>query len=111
MATIQHSQGDMEKLTSLEQIPPLLDELLTADQEHGDVSIADASGWTLSAHRDGSLVWGDTECDDEFPQHLPNQPREVVLDLFSAVARGDLDRVHSQPWLAGYPTAGGGEPD
>lgn len=97
---ITHIQGDMEP-ASFEVLPALVRELDNADIEHPDVSVSDESEWTLSAFASGLLVWENVEENDE-PRHMAGVSRADVLRHFETLVRGDLDAIHSLPWLPGY---------
>src|SRR5207249_10638984 len=52
MFGILHTDGSGEDNPPVERLSDLYDELLSADREHGDVSVIhDDSGWCMSAHR------------------------------------------------------------
>ncbi len=80
----------------------LYDELIGADQEHGDVSVTDEeTGWYISAHRDGRVVM--ENLNDEGPaKHLHPVTKAFVLDLWSLLLAGDYASLHAHPWQAGY---------
>jgi len=99
--SITHTSGAMEKNPSGEAVRALLDELETADVEHPDVAVSHESGWTLSAFGGGLVVWENVE-EDEEPRHQVGIPRDEVVRLFDALARGDLAAVDAESWAAGY---------
>jgi hypothetical protein len=87
----------METSASPEVIERLVEELATADTEHTDVSIADQSGWALSAYADGRMMWENfEEGDDQFI--MTNVPRDEVVRLFEMVAAGEIDRLKELRW-------------
>lgn len=100
--TITHRMGDMESDPPLDRLRALIGELDADDPEHPDVAVSHESGWTLSAYSDGLVVWENVEEGDD-PRHLRGVARERLLDLFTAVAQGDLDAVEKEAWLPGYP--------
>jgi hypothetical protein len=100
---IRHAFGAEEDDPAKDTLVRLIGELDTSDAEHGAVSISTESGWTLSAHRDGSVVWENVERDDE-PRHMQGQARDRMVSLFAAVADGHLQSVEEQPWRYGYPS-------
>ena len=89
----------------LELMRQVLVALDIEDQEHPDVSLTHESGWCLSAFPDGLVVWENVEADDE-PRHMTGIPRMKVLELWQALAQGDLEIINSEPWVAGYGTGG-----
>lgn len=85
----------------LESLSTLYDELKTSDQEHGDVSVTDEdSGWCISAHRDGRVVFGNLlEGGDK---HMHPVTKEKVLELWHMLANGEIERIQAEPWRDGY---------
>ena len=71
------------------------------DDEHLDVSLSHESGWTLSAYRNGVVVWENVEEGDQ-PRHLMGVPRSELMRLWMALASGRFDLVDAEPWLLGY---------
>jgi hypothetical protein len=102
MFGVLHTDGSGNDDPPIASLADLYDELLTADREHGDVSVIhDDSGWCMSAHRDGRLVF----------EHLPSKggqrhmipvPKERVLELWTRLISGDIDGILGEPWKEGY---------
>jgi hypothetical protein len=82
---------------SVESLDRLVAELNSADAEHPAVSVADETGWALSAFRDGRVFWENVEADDE-PMLLEDMSRGDLLDMFRLLAAGDLDALRRLPW-------------
>lgn len=98
MFTVHHAYGEMEASPPLQVMDQLLDELETiADDEHPDVGVVHETGWGLTVGRSLQLTWEDIEGDGGV-FHMPGAPQGLVLELMRAVATGDLEFVHSQPW-------------
>ena len=91
---------------SIETLRQVLATRNIEDQEHPDVSLAHESGWCLSAFFNGLLVWENAEEQSE-GRHMARVPREKVLELWQALAHGDLERVEAEAWVAGYGMNGG----
>jgi hypothetical protein len=86
---------------AVESLPALYDELLSADREHGDVSVIhEDSGWSMSAHRDGRLVFEHLEQGGE--RHMIPVSKERVLDLWRRLIEGDMDSILAEPWQPGH---------
>jgi hypothetical protein len=101
MFSIRHSDGSGEEDPPLEGLSALYDELLTADQEHGDVSVViDDTGWSISAHRDGRLVFENVDTGGE--RHMIPVPKEQVLALWLKLIAGDFAALEAEPWKPGY---------
>jgi len=78
-----------------------LNELDVLDPEHPDCWLSDESGWTIAAHEGGVLVLENVESGDG-PWHLTNAPRTMVLQLWQALQRGDLNGIRKRDWKDGY---------
>lgn len=77
-----HADGNGEDDPSLDSIPGLYDELLTATQEHGDVAIViEDNAWSMSAHRDGRSVFEQLFVVGS-QRHMIPVPKERVLKLW-----------------------------
>ena len=85
MFSIRHTDGSGHRLASdhqEEQLSDLYDELQSADQEHGDVAIKNQSdGWCISAHRDGSVVFGNL-LEEPNDEHLYPVTKEQVMGIW-----------------------------
>lgn len=97
---ISHIHGASESNPSLETLGGLYDELERADGEHTDVGVTHESEWSLSAFRNGLLVWENVEEGD--PQHMRNVDREQTLRLWRLLADGHIDQIHKEDWNLGY---------
>jgi len=79
----------------------LYDELADSDREHGDVSIVHQdTGWSMSAHRDGRLVF--EHLGEGGERHMIPVPKERVLELWKKLIRGDIASIGAEPWKPGY---------
>ena len=98
---VTHRMGNSERDPDIARLPDLLAELDVDDPEHTDVAIRTPEGWTLSAMQHGDVYWENIEDDAAVAvvRYMRRLPRERTLELFRAVARGDLDEVEAQPWL------------
>lgn len=97
----RHRLGDCETNPPLKTLDALYDELLEdEDEEHDDVSVEhEESEICLVAHRSGLLVREDYA--SERTRHLKETPRERVVELWKALAKGNLDRIDGEPWQDG----------
>lgn len=101
MFSIIHTDGSGEDNPSLESLSDLYDELLSADREHGDVTVVhEDTGWSMSAHRDGRLVFEHLGKGGE--RHMMPVSKERVLKLWGKLIEGDIDGILSEPWVLGY---------
>ncbi len=101
MFNVMHSDGTGEINPPVESLSDLYDELLAADREHGDVSVAhEESGWCISAHRDRRVVLEHLR--NGGPRHMIPVPKERVLDLWKRLINGNIGGLLSEPWRQGY---------
>ena len=76
-------------------------ELSNADSEHPDCWLSDENSWTISANTGGSVVFENSES-GEGPWHMDAIDTETVLELWTCLQKGNLDKIRAQPWLKGY---------
>lgn len=101
MFSVIHTDGSADENPSLDSLSALYDELLAADREHGDVAVVhEDSGWSLSAHRDGRVVFEHLGRGGE--RHMIPVSKERVLHLWRQLIDGDVDGILGEPWRAGY---------
>jgi hypothetical protein len=93
--------GNSDVEYPIESLTDLYAELSNADKEHTDVSLTHENEWCLSAFSSGLLVWENVAGDGE-PKHMPNVPKEKVIDLWSLLAQGIVSEINNENWLAGY---------
>ena len=101
MFSVIHSDGSGEENPTLDSLSALYDELQSADREHGDVAVVhEDTGWSLSAHRDGRLVFEHLGQGGE--RHMFPVSKERVLELWRRLIDGDIDGLIKEPWRPGY---------
>ncbi|MGK3970056.1 hypothetical protein WMF01_56870 [Sorangium sp. So ce1667] len=101
MFSIVHSDGSGEENPSLESLSNLYDELVSADSEHGDVAVIhDDSGWCMSAHRDGRIVFEHLREGGE--RHMMPVTKERALELWRRLIKGNIDGLLAEAWIPGY---------
>jgi len=101
MYGIIHMDGSGEDNPSLESLTHLYDELASSGITDGDVAVIhDDTGWCLSAHRDGRLVFEHLGNGGE--RHMIPIPKERVLELWLRLIDGDIDGLLTEPWTPGY---------
>jgi hypothetical protein len=99
--SVTHLDGSMDQPGNAAGLRALLDELLGATAEHGDVAVSHESGWTLTVLARGRVIWEDVEEGGE-PAHLDGLSDDATLELMELLAAGDVDAVGSRPWSPGY---------
>ncbi len=76
-----------------------LDDAEIDSAEHPDVSLVhDATGWTLTVFPSGIVTFENLEDDDGAPQYLAQVSRDEALQLWLALAEGNIAAVQSRPW-------------
>lgn len=101
MFSVIHTDGSSDENPPLERLSNLYDELRSADREHGDVAVVhDNTGWSMSAHRDGRLVFEHLGQGGE--RHMIPVSKERVLQLWRRLIEGDINGVLAEPWKPGY---------
>lgn len=101
MFSVIHWDGSSESNPPRASLSALHDELAIADREHGDVTVVhEESGWSLSAHRDGRLVFENLSSGGE--RHMKPISKERVIELWSRLIDGDIGGVLGEPWHPGY---------
>lgn len=100
---VYHRTGVCESDPVLSTLPSLLDELCEQpeDQEHTSVSVIHESEWGLGIYIGGYVTFENVEGEGE-PRHMRDVPRPKLIEMMEALARGDLDALEREPWLAGY---------
>jgi hypothetical protein len=91
--------GGSEDSPSVERMKEILAELDKSDAEHPDTWLTHESGWTLSAHETGLLVWDHEEA--ARTRHMRDVPRSHVLDLWTKLSAGLVDEIEREPWCSG----------
>jgi hypothetical protein len=98
-----HTDESCEDNPRIEGLSDLYDELQTADSEHGDVAVInDYTGWCMSAHRDGRLVF--EHLVEGGQRHMIPVSKELVLKYWKRLIGGDITGMLAEPWLPGYGT-------
>lgn len=103
MFTIRHTFDSWEEDPPIETLSDLYDELASAEQEHGDVSVThEDSGWCMSAHRGGLLVFCNLGDESLEGRHMVRVPKAQVIEHWKRLISGDIDGLLSEPWRPGY---------
>ena len=84
----------------MEKLPKLLDELLTADEEHGNVSLTHETEWCMSVSKSWTVYFENLELNE--PCHMRSVSREKILEMMQRLAKGEIESLRSENWLPGY---------
>jgi hypothetical protein len=102
MHAVIHMDGHGEDEFPVECFSELYNELFVSGIVDGEVSVIDdASGWSLSAHRDGRIVFEHLGGQGG-PMHMIPVPKARVIELWKRLVHGDLASIMTEPWRAGY---------
>jgi hypothetical protein len=100
--SVIHSNGAGDEDPPMASLSDLYDELLTADREHGDVAVVhEDTGWLISAHRDGRVVFESLRLRGE-QRHMIPVTKERVLTLWRRLIEGEIEALLEAPWRPGY---------
>jgi hypothetical protein len=103
MFGVIHTDGSGEDSPGIESLSALYDELLSADSEHGEVAVIDdGSGWSLSAHRSGRLVFEQLGSRGATARHMIPVSKATVLGFWKRLIDGDTQGLLAEPWRPGY---------
>jgi hypothetical protein len=101
MFSVIHTDGSGDENPPLASLSALYDELQSADREHGDVAVVhEDSGWSMSAHRDGRVVF--EHLGKGMERHMIPVPKERVLELWRRLIDGDINGLLAESWKPGY---------
>lgn len=101
MFGVIHMDRSGENNPPIESLSNLYNELFSSGIVDGDVSVIhDDSGWGISAHRDGRVVFEHLKNGGE--RHMIPVSKERVLALWKQLIDGDIDGLLKEPWKPGY---------
>jgi hypothetical protein len=102
MFGVIHMDGSGDGNPPVESLSDLYGELFSSGIVDGDVAVIhDDSGWGMSAHRDGRLVFEHLGGQGA-ARHMISVPKERVLELWKRLIDGDIDGLLKEPWKSGY---------
>lgn len=90
--------GEMTADFPVERHGELLDDLANADDEHPDVALSDAEGWTLSFFRSGLVIFKNGEDEVGGELYLRDVSREQQLELMAWLDAGEFDLIQALDW-------------
>ncbi|WP_269523375.1 hypothetical protein [Coraliomargarita parva] len=74
------------------------------DAPHPDISLVhNASGWSLTLYPSGIVTFENLDEPDCLPRHLVNVSRREALKLWLELSKGEIDLIHSRPWMRDTP--------
>jgi hypothetical protein len=101
MYGVIHMDASGEDNPPVESLSDLYDELASSGIIDGNVAVIhDDSGWCISAHRDGRVVFGHLGTGGD--RHMIPVSKERVLELWRRLIDGDIDSLLAEPWKPGY---------
>ena len=100
MHGVIHMDGSADDDVPLENLLDLYDELFKSGIFDGNGAVInDDTGWCISAHRDGRVVF--EHLGEGGEQHMILVPKERVLELWRRLIDGDIGGLHTEPWKPG----------
>jgi hypothetical protein len=103
MFSVIHMDSSGDDDPPIESLPVLYEELFASGIMDGNVAVINQdTGWCISAHRDGRLVFEQLGDDGKSTRHMIPVPKEQVLRLWKRLIDGDIDGILSEPWKPGY---------
>lgn len=93
----------MDGPNDITRFPALLRQLdeRPEDTEHGSVAVTHESEWCISVSRGGTAILEHLE--DGGERFLIGLSDSKILSLWTLLAAGDIDSIHQEPWVLGYP--------
>ena len=102
MYGVVHMDASGEDNPPVESLSDLYDELFTSGIVDGNVSVInDDNGWSISAYRDGRLVFGKLG-DPESERHMIPVSKNRALELWKRLIDGDIQGLLKERWKPGY---------
>lgn len=95
---VANGNGDTLDQPSPSEMKAFLDAIDASDEEHGAAWLSLEDEHSLEWNGDGRLV---LSAPGQPPRHLKNVSREQALELWHALAAGNLARVEEQAWAPG----------
>lgn len=86
--------------TGIEQIREMISQMTVKDREHPDAWMTHESGWTLTLHEQGLIIWGnpDEENDD---RHIAMSDAALAERLLVLLREGEISEIEMMPWQPG----------
>lgn len=86
--------------TRIEQIREMISQMTVKDREHPDAWMTHDSGWTLTLHEQGLIIWSnyDEDVDD---RHIVTRDTEVAERLLVLLREGKISDIETMPWQPG----------
>jgi hypothetical protein len=103
MFSVIHMDASGDDDPPVESLSPLFEELHLSGIVDGNVAVIhEDSGWCMSAHRDGRLVFENLGERGTNARHMIPVPKERVLELWKRLIEGKIDSLLNEPWNPGY---------
>lgn len=94
--------GSGEDDLPAEKFPQLYNELFNSGIFDGSVAVInDDNGWSISAHRDGRVVFEHLGGEGG-SHHMIPVSKEKVIQLWVDLIAWNIDAIESEPWRDGY---------
>lgn len=102
MHGVIHMDGSGEDDFPPEKFFDLYDELFNAGIFDGSVAVInDDNGWSISAHRDGRVVYEHLS-EEGISRHMIPVRKDKVIQLWNNLITWNVEALEAEPWRDGY---------
>ena len=102
MFGVIHMDASGEEDPPFVSLSYLYDELRLSGIVDGNVAVVhDDTGWCMSAHRDGRLVFEHLG-EKGTERHMTEVPKDRAIKLWTLLIQGEFDLLSTEPWIQGY---------
>jgi hypothetical protein len=96
---IETRWGGSEDEPNQEFMMKAIRELDVKDQEHPDTWLEHESGWMITLHEKGVIVFENTA--GKSVRHMQSQDKDMKLKLWTLLSEGKIDDLNKMNWLDG----------
>ncbi|MCJ8312064.1 MAG: hypothetical protein HRU38_03870 [Saccharospirillaceae bacterium] len=103
---IIHMNGKHKVNYPLDQLAKVLSELDKAEDIESCVALTHDSEWCLSMHPEGYMLWENNLGELDECWFMEDVSAEKAIELWTLLAKGEIDVLKEEPWVAGDPIYG-----
>lgn len=100
MTFVEMRWGGDGDCTGLDQIRKMISDMSTKDREHPDAWMTHDSGWTLTLHEQGLIIWGNPDEGRE-DRHIVTIDPNLIEELLLLLSAGKISQIEEYPWKPG----------
>lgn len=97
---IEQRWGGDGNFTGIDQIRKMISEMSVKDREHPDAWMTHDSGWTLTLHEQGLIIWGNPD-EDIANRHIVTADVKFWERALVLLGEGKIHNIESMAWNAG----------